>query len=75
MKSAILPVIALIIGLAVGYLLGMYTMPQQAPIQTPQASGQCPVSVDAIKKRGRLIVGTDAAWSPWEWVMGDKIVG
>ncbi len=53
----------------------MYTTPQQAPIQTPQASGQCPVSVDVIKKRGKLIVGTDATWSPWEWVMGDKIVG
>jgi uncharacterized membrane-anchored protein YhcB (DUF1043 family) len=49
MKSAILPVVALIIGLAVGYLLGMYTTPQQAPIQTSQASGQCPVSVDVIK--------------------------
>ena len=35
MKSAILPVVALIIGLAVGCLLGMYTMPQQATIQTP----------------------------------------
>jgi polar amino acid transport system substrate-binding protein len=33
------------------------------------------VSVDVIKKRGRLIVGTDATWPPWEWVMGDKIVG
>jgi uncharacterized membrane-anchored protein YhcB (DUF1043 family) len=32
MKSAILPVVALIIGLAVGYLLGMNTTPQQAPI-------------------------------------------
>lgn len=84
MKSAILPVVALIIGLAVGYLLGMYTTPQQAPpattttttsTQTPQTSGQCPVSVDVIKKRGKLILGTDATWPPWEWVMGDKIVG
>jgi polar amino acid transport system substrate-binding protein len=33
------------------------------------------VSVDVIKKRGKLIVGTDATWPPWEWVMGDKIVG
>ncbi|MEM4652477.1 MAG: ABC transporter substrate-binding protein [Pyrobaculum sp.] len=84
MKSAILSVLALIIGLAVGYLLGMYTTPQQAPpattttttsTQTPQTSGQCPVSVDVIKKRGKLILGTDATWPPWEWVMGDKIVG
>ncbi|AKT34944.1 amino acid ABC transporter substrate-binding protein, PAAT family [Pyrobaculum sp. WP30] len=84
MKSAILSVLALIIGLAVGYLLGMYTTPQQAPpattttttsTQTPQASGLCPVSVDVIKKRGKLILGTDATWPPWEWVMGDKIVG
>lgn len=74
----------MIIGLAVGYLLGMYTTPQQAPpattttttsTQTPQTSGQCPVSVDVIKKRGKLILGTDATWPPWEWVMGDKIVG
>lgn len=84
MKSAILSVLALIIGLAVGYLLGIYTTPQQAPpattttttsTQTPQISGQCPVSVDVIKKRGKLILGTDATWPPWEWVMGDKIVG
>jgi len=84
MKSVILSVLALIIGLAVGYLLGMYTTPQQAPpattttttsTQTPQTSGQCPVSVDVIKKRGKLILGTDATWPPWEWVMGDKIVG
>jgi len=84
MKSAILSVLALIIGLAVGYLLGMYTTPQQAPpattttttsTQTPQASGLCPVFVDVIKKRGKLILGTDATWPPWEWVMGDKIVG
>jgi polar amino acid transport system substrate-binding protein len=33
------------------------------------------VSVDVIKKRGKLILGTDATWPPWEWVMGDKIVG
>ncbi|MDT7874795.1 MAG: ABC transporter substrate-binding protein [Pyrobaculum sp.] len=84
MKSAILSVLALIIGLAVGYLLGMYTTPQQAPpattttttsTQTPQTSGQCPVSVDVIKKRGKLILGTDATWPPWEYVVGDKIVG
>jgi len=84
MKSAILSVVALIIGLAVGYLLGMYTTPQQAPpattttttsTQTSQTSGQCPVSVDVIKKRGKLILGTDVTWPPWEWVMGDKIVG
>lgn len=84
MKSAILSVVALIIGLAVGYLLGIYAAPQQAPpattttttsTQTPQTSGQCPVSVDVIKKRGKLILGTDATWPPWEWVMGDKIVG
>ena len=84
MKSAILSVVVLIIGLAVGYLLGIYAAPQQAPpattttttsTQTPQTSGQCPVSVDVIKKRGKLILGTDATWPPWEWVMGDKIVG
>jgi len=75
MRSAILSVVALVVGLAVGYLLGIYTTPQQAPIQTPQTSVQCPVSVDVIKKRGKLIVGTDATWPPWEWVMGDKIVG
>mgnify|MGYP000095779989 CR=1 FL=1 len=84
MKSAILSVIALILGIAVGYLLGIYTTPPQAPAATqtattaiPQtaAPSQCPVSVDVIKKRGKLILGTDATWPPWEWVMGDKIVG
>jgi polar amino acid transport system substrate-binding protein len=75
MRSAILSVVALVVGLAVCYLLGMYTTPQQASIQTSQASVRRPVSVDVIKKRGKLIVGTDATWPPWEWVMGDKIVG
>jgi amino acid ABC transporter substrate-binding protein, PAAT family (TC 3.A.1.3.-) len=80
MKAVALSLVALIVGLVVGYLLGMYTTPQAAtstttpPAQTPTA-GQCPVSVDTIKKRGKLIVGTDATWPPWEWVMGDKIVG
>ncbi len=73
MRSAILSVVALVVGLAVGYLLGMYTTPQQAPsatattithTQTSQASVQCPVSVNVIKKRGKLIVGTDVTWLP-----------
>lgn len=78
MKSLALTVIALIIGLVIGYFLGIYSTPQPAATTTtPQTTQtpQCRVSVDAIKKRGKLIVGTDATWPPWEWVMGNQIVG
>jgi len=87
MKSAVASIVALVVGLLLGYLLGVYTAPQattpQAPAQAattatataPSTASQCPVSVDVIKKRGKLIVGTDATWPPWEWVRGIEIVG
>ncbi|MFN3805101.1 MAG: ABC transporter substrate-binding protein [Pyrobaculum sp.] len=76
MRSVVLAVAvvaALLVGFAAGYLFA--SAGQQASQQTTTQMQQCPVSVDAIKKRGRLVVGTDATWPPWEWVVGDKIVG
>ncbi|ABL89011.1 amino acid ABC transporter substrate-binding protein, PAAT family [Pyrobaculum islandicum DSM 4184] len=88
MKSVAVSIAALLIGLVLGYLVGFSTAPKAsiaATTTTPSATATtatpsspqaaCPVSVDVIKKRGKLIVGTDATWPPWEWVMGDKIVG
>ncbi|MFN7105973.1 MAG: ABC transporter substrate-binding protein, partial [Pyrobaculum sp.] len=69
MRSILLLVAALLVGLAAGYLIASSTQ------QQPQQVQQCPVSVDTIKKRGKLVLGTDATWPPWEWVMGDKVVG
>ncbi|MEM0278280.1 ABC transporter substrate-binding protein [Pyrobaculum sp.] len=78
MKSTILAVVALVVGLIAGYLVGMYSAPKPtAPAtqtSTP-AAAQCPVSVDIIKKRGKLILGTDATWPPWEWVANNTFVG
>jgi len=91
MKSVVASIVALVVGLLLGYLIGVYTAPQaaapQAPAQAattapatatataPSTASQCPVSVDIIKKRGKLILGTDATWPPWEWVRGNEIVG
>ncbi|MCU7786409.1 ABC transporter substrate-binding protein [Pyrobaculum sp. 3827-6] len=51
------------------------TVTATTTVTVTQTAAPCRVSVEAIKKRGKLIVGTDATWPPWEWVMGDKIVG
>ncbi len=65
----VLWVAALLIGVVLGFLLSLALQPQQA------AAEACPVSVDAIKKRGKLVVGTDATWPPWEWMHEGKVVG
>lgn len=84
MRSLLPAVAALIVGLLVGYFVGYATAPppkaavptaQPTTTTQPQQQQQCPVSVDAIKKRGKLILGTDATWPPWEWVQGNQIVG
>ncbi|MEZ0318677.1 MAG: ABC transporter substrate-binding protein [Pyrobaculum sp.] len=83
MKWVIPAVAALVVGLLVGYFVGLSTAPSPTttptsttqPTQTAAMQQQCPVSVDVIKKRGKLILGTDATWPPWEWVRGDQIVG
>ncbi|MBP1449747.1 MAG: amino acid ABC transporter substrate-binding protein [Thermoproteus sp.] len=78
--------IGLIIGLLVGLAIGYVAKPaaQQAGppstytttvTYTATAAPQGPVSVDAIKKRGYLLVGTDATWPPWEWIYNNTIVG
>jgi len=51
------------------------TVTTTTTVTATQTAAPCRVSVEAIKKRGKLVVGTDATWPPWEWVMGDKIVG
>ncbi|AET31820.1 ABC transporter substrate-binding protein [Pyrobaculum ferrireducens] len=51
------------------------TVATTTTVTVTQTAAPCRVSVEAIKKRGKLVVGTDATWPPWEWVMGDKIVG
>lgn len=75
MKTPLLAVVALAVGLAIGFLIGSAFAPQPSQTATATPTPQCPVSVDAIKRRGKLIVGTDATWPPWEWVLGGEIVG
>jgi amino acid ABC transporter substrate-binding protein, PAAT family (TC 3.A.1.3.-) len=59
----------LLLGLALGLLMVLFA-PQQAP-----ASPTCPTSVDAVKSRGKLIVGTSADWPPYEYIEEGKVVG
>ena len=68
-------ILGLLVGVLVGALIIAIVAPQQP--QQPAAVQQqtCPVSVDAIKKRGKLVVGTSADWPPYEYVEDGKIVG
>ena len=42
---------------------------------TMLASGAQAVDLDEIMKRGKIVVGTEAAWAPFEFVEDGKIVG
>lgn len=55
-------IIGLVIGLVAAWLLLSPTAPQ-AP--------QCPVTLDLIKKRGKLVMGTSADWPPYEYIEGE----
>lgn len=82
-------IIGLVIGLAVGFGVQMgavrtvtttVTAPGAPATVTETktvtaAAPACPVSLDVIKKRGKLVVATDATWPPWEWVKDGKFVG
>ncbi|MGC8994429.1 MAG: ABC transporter substrate-binding protein [Pyrobaculum sp.] len=87
--SVVALVLGIVIGYLAGMYTAPKAAPSQTAAPTAQATtvtttttvtvtqtaAPCRVSVEAIKKRGKLVVGTDATWPPWEWVMGDKIVG
>jgi polar amino acid transport system substrate-binding protein len=71
-------VVGLLVGVAIGALLMALFAPQQsaATQQQPTTTQQaCPTSVDAVKKRGKLVVGTSADWPPYEYVENGKVVG
>ncbi|WP_148682433.1 ABC transporter substrate-binding protein [Pyrobaculum neutrophilum] len=65
----------LILGIAIGVALGVLAMALFAGQSQPQTAAACPTSVEAIKKRGKLVVGTSADWPPYEYVEGGRIVG
>ncbi|MGC9051210.1 ABC transporter substrate-binding protein [Pyrobaculum sp.] len=87
--SVVALILGIVIGYLAGMYTAPKAAPSQTAAPTAQATtvtttttvtvtqtaAPCRVSVEAIKKRGKLVVGTDATWPPWEWVMGDKIVG
>ncbi|MEM0369310.1 MAG: ABC transporter substrate-binding protein [Pyrobaculum sp.] len=77
MRSILIAAIALVAGLLLGFLISEFTTPTTTSPHITQttSTSQCPVSVETIKKRGKLILGTDATWPPWEWVRGGAIVG
>jgi polar amino acid transport system substrate-binding protein len=71
-------VVGLLVGVAVGALLMALFAPQQPAAtqqQTTTTQQACPTSVDAVKKRGKLVVGTSADWPPYEYVENGKVAG
>jgi polar amino acid transport system substrate-binding protein len=70
-------VVGLLVGVAVGALLMTLFAPQQPVATQQQTTTQqaCPTSVDAVRKRGKLVVGTSADWPPFEYVENGKVVG
>jgi polar amino acid transport system substrate-binding protein len=71
-------VVGLLVGVAVGALLmALFAAQQPAATQQQTTTTQqaCPTSVDAVKKRGKLVVGTSADWPPYEYVENGKVVG
>ncbi|MGC9050143.1 ABC transporter substrate-binding protein [Pyrobaculum sp.] len=61
----------LVLGVIIGVLLAMSILPSQPTAQKPK----CPTSVDLIKQRGKLVMGTSADWPPYEYVEGGTVVG
>jgi polar amino acid transport system substrate-binding protein len=67
-------VVGLLVGVAIGALL-MALLPAATQQQTATTQQACATSVDAVKKRGKLVVGTSADWPPYEYVENGKVVG
>ncbi|AFA38913.1 ABC-type amino acid transport/signal transduction systems, periplasmic component/domain protein [Pyrobaculum oguniense TE7] len=64
-----------VVWLILGVLLGATLMYILTPSQTQQQQPRCPVSIDTITARGKLVVGTSADWPPYEYIEGGKVVG
>ncbi|AAL64564.1 ABC transporter substrate-binding protein [Pyrobaculum aerophilum] len=64
----------IIIGLILGIIIGILAA-SLIPAAAPAPQPQCPTSLDAIKKRGVLVLGTSADWPPYEYVEGGAVVG
>lgn len=65
----------LLAGLLVGVALGLLVAPVMAGGSVGPAAQQCPVSVQSIKEKGRLVMATSADWPPYEYVEGGQVVG
>jgi len=62
----------IIIGLILGIIIGILAA-SLIPAAAPAPQPQCPNSLDAIKKRGVLVLGTSADWPPYEYVEGGAV--
>lgn len=49
---------------------------RQDVLQPPEAAKNAgPLTLDQIKENGKLTVATEAAYEPFEYMDGDKIIG
>lgn len=64
--------VALIIGIVIGYGVGAFIYQNQINILKEKLN---PKVLEKIKSRGKLIVGTSADWPPFEWIDNGQVVG
>ena len=63
------------VSLASAVIMGCMCFAGCGQQSTETASSDGPLTLDAIKAKGKLTVATEAAYEPFEYLDGDKIVG
>jgi len=71
-KIVLSVMVALIIGIVIGYGVGAFIYQNQINILKEKLN---PKVLEKIKSRGKLIVGTSADWPPFEWIDNGQVVG
>ena len=71
MKKVAIMALAVVMGM--GCLTGCGSSSNST--DTSASSSKEPLTLDQIKKNGKLVVATEAAYEPFEYLDGDKIIG
>lgn len=66
--------LALTVVMGIGCLAGCGSNSGSADTSA-SSSSKGPLTLDQIKKKGKLVVATEAAYEPFEYLDGDKIIG